>query len=122
MHEYSLAVALMESVLAAAEENDASVVNHINIKVGKIAHVNPIQLEFCLKSIGEGTIAEKAQYAFASVDPEIKCDCGYLGKPENTGDGPDMLEYIISLKCPLCGKNVEVVGGTELAVDSIDID
>jgi len=122
MHEYSLAVGLMESVLAAAEENNASVVNHINIKVGKAAHVNPMQLEFCLKSIGEGTIAEKAEYSFESVDPEIKCDCGYLGKPEKTGDGLDMLEYMVSLKCPLCGKNVEIAGGTELAVESIDID
>ena len=122
MHEYSLAVDLMENVLAAAEENKASVVNHIHIRVGKIAHVNPIQLEFCLKSIGEGTIAENADYSFESVDPEIRCDCGYFGKPDKCGDGVDMLEYMVSLKCPLCGKNVEVAGGTELAVESIDID
>ncbi|MCL2550399.1 MAG: hydrogenase/urease maturation nickel metallochaperone HypA [Methanimicrococcus sp.] len=122
MHEYSLAVDLMESVLAAAEENNASVVNHINIKIGKIAHVNPMQLEFCLKAVSEGTIAEKAEYSFESVDPEIKCDCGYFGKPGKCGDGLDLLEYMTSLKCPLCGKNAEVNGGTELAVESIDID
>jgi len=122
MHEYSLAVDLMESVLTTAEENKASVVNQIHIKVGRIAHVNPIQLEFCLKSIGEGTIAEKAEYFFEAVDPEIKCDCGYFGKPDKCGDGQDMLEYMVSLKCPLCGNHVEVAGGTELAVESIDID
>lgn len=112
----------MDSVLTAAEENNASVVNHINVKVGKAAHVNPTQLEFCLKSIADGTIAENAQYSFEAVDPEIKCDCGYAGKPDETDDGLDILEYIISLKCPLCGKNAEMAGGTELSVESIDID
>ncbi|MDV0444691.1 Hydrogenase maturation factor HypA [Methanimicrococcus sp. At1] len=122
MHEYSLAMDLMESVLAAAAENNASVVNHISVKVGKIAHVNPTQLEFCLKSIGEGTIAENAEYSFEYIEPEIQCACGYFGKPNETEDSLDMLEYLVSLVCPLCGKNVEVIGGTELVVDSIDID
>lgn len=122
MHEYSLAVDLMKSVLTTAKDNSASVVNHISIKVGKVAHVNPMQLEFCLKSVSEGTIAENADYDFEAVDPEIKCECGYFGKPDTTGDNLDMLEYLISLRCPRCGGNVEVIGGTELAVESIDID
>ena len=122
MHEYSLAADLMESVLTAAKDNSASVVNHISIKVGKVAHVNPMQLEFCLKSVSEGTIAENADYTFEAVDPEIRCECGYFGKPGITGDNLDMLEYLVSLRCPRCGGNVEVIGGTELAVESIDID
>jgi len=122
MHEYSLAMDLMESVLRTAEENQAAVVNQIYIKVGKAAHVNPIQLEFCLKSIGEGTIAENAAYSFEPVSPEIKCECGYFGKSEETGDFTDILEYLTALKCPVCGKNVEITGGTELSVESIDID
>jgi len=122
MHEYSLATDLMESVLKTADENQAAVVNHIHIKVGKAAHVNPRQLEFCLKSIGEGTIAENAAYSFEPISPEIKCECGYSGKSEETGEFTDMLEYLTALRCPVCGKNVEITGGTELAVDSIDID
>lgn len=122
MHEYSLAIGLMESVLTAAEENNAAVVNHISIKVGKIAHVNPMQLEFSLKSVSEGTIAENAVYSFEYIEPEIQCACGYRGKPNVTGDDLDLLEYLVSLVCPLCGKNAEIIGGTELVVDSIDID
>ncbi len=122
MHEYSLAVDLMESVLTTAEDNNAEVVNHISVKVGRIAHVNPMQLEFCLKSLSDGTIAEKASYSFEYIDPEIQCVCGYSGKPNETKDETDMLEYLVSLVCPLCGRNVEVIGGTELVVDSIDID
>lgn len=122
MHEYSLAADLMESVLTAATENNAVVVNSVSIKVGRIAHVNPIQLEFCLRSIGEGTVAENAVYSFEYVEPEIKCLCGYSGKPNVLGDDLDMLEYLVSLVCPECGKNVEVIGGTELTVESIDID
>ncbi|WNY23116.1 Hydrogenase maturation factor HypA [Methanimicrococcus hongohii] len=124
MHEYSLAIDLMESVLTAAKDNDAKIVNQISVKVGRIAHVNPVQLEFSLKSVSEGTIAENASYSFEYVDPEIKCLCGYFGKPNisETEDDSDMLEYLVSLVCPLCGKNVEVIGGTELVVDSIDID
>ncbi|WNY28503.1 Hydrogenase maturation factor HypA [Methanimicrococcus stummii] len=122
MHEYSLAIGLMESILEAAADNDAKIVNQISVKVGRIAHVNPTQLEFCLKSIGEGTIAENAAYSFEYVDPEIRCSCGYFGKPGEVKDNSDMLEYLVSLVCPICGKNVEVIGGTELSVDSIDID
>lgn len=122
MHEYSLAVDLMESVLTTAADNNAKVVNRISVKVGRIAHVNPMQLEFCLKSVSDGTIAENASYSFEYIDPEIQCACGYAGKPNETKDEPDMLEYLVSLVCPLCGRNVEVIGGTELVVDSIDID
>ena len=122
MHEYSLAIGLMESVLKTAESHNAKVVNHINVRVGRIAHVNPSQLEFSFKSITEGTIAENATYSFEYVDPEIKCSCGYIGKPDEMEDGLDMLEYLVSLVCPICGKGVEVVGGTELTVDTIDID
>lgn len=122
MHEYSLAIDLMGSVLATAEENNAKTVNRISVKVGRIAHVNPMQLEFCLKSIGDGTIAENASYSFEYIEPEIQCTCGYAGKPAETAEDLDMLEYLVSLVCPLCGRNVEVIGGTELVVDSIDID
>ncbi|MDR2945011.1 MAG: hydrogenase/urease maturation nickel metallochaperone HypA [Methanosarcinales archaeon] len=122
MHEYSLAVDLMESVLTTAKENNAKAVNLISVKVGRITHVNPAQLEFCLKSIGDGTIAENASYSFEYIEPEIRCVCGYAGKPNETADDLDMLEYLVSLVCPLCGRNTEVIGGTELVVDSIDID
>ncbi|MDR0767445.1 MAG: hydrogenase/urease maturation nickel metallochaperone HypA [Methanosarcinales archaeon] len=122
MHEYSLAIGLMESVLKTAEDNNAKIVNQISVRVGRIAHVNPVQLEFSLKSVSEGTLAENASYSFEYIDPEIKCICGYLGKPDEPEDDLDMLEYLVSLACPLCGKNVEVIGGTELVVESIDID
>ena len=124
MHEYSLAIGLMESVLGAAEENNAAVVNHINIKVGKIAHVNPMQLEFSLKAVSEGTVAENATYSFEYVDPEIRCECGYEGKPNDDSNEKelDMLEYLVTLLCPKCGKNPEIIGGTELVVETIDID
>ena len=121
MHEYSLAIGLMESVLGAAEENNATVVNHIHIKVGKMAHVNPMQLEFCLKSLSDETIAKDASYTFEIVDPDIKCECGYFGKAENFEE-KDMLDYLVSLFCPKCGKNAETIGGTDLSVESIDID
>jgi len=122
MHEYSLAIGLMESVLNAAQDNQATVVNHINIKVGKIAHVNPSQLEFSLKSVSEGTIAENATYSFEYTDPEIKCECGFVGKTKETEDDLDMLEYLVRLLCPECGRNPEIIGGTELVVETIDID
>ena len=97
MHEYSLAIGLMESVLDTANQNNARVVNHINVRVGKLAHVNPSQLEFCLKSVGEETISENATYSFEYVEPEIKCVCGYFGKPNETDDDWDMLEYIVNI-------------------------
>ncbi|WNY27059.1 Hydrogenase maturation factor HypA [Methanolapillus ohkumae] len=126
MHEYSLAMDLMENVLFVAQENDAAIVNKISIKVGKLAHINPIQLEFCLQSIAEDTIAKDAVYVFEAVPPEIKCVCGFFGKAEESEriskSDVDILEYLISLKCPVCGKDAEAVGGRDLMIESIDID
>lgn len=122
MHEYSLAVDLMETVLATAEQNNAKSVNQIQIRIGRLAHVNPMQLEFGLKAVSEGTIAENADYFFEYTAPEIRCVCGYSGQPNETEDDADLLEYLISLVCPLCGKNAEIIGGSDLAVETIDID
>ncbi|WNY24869.1 hydrogenase/urease maturation nickel metallochaperone HypA [Methanolapillus millepedarum] len=121
MHEYSLAMDLMENVLTVAHENDAAIVNKITVKVGKLAHVNPVQLEFCLQSIAEETIAKNAIYVFEPIAPDLKCTCGYFGKPKDIEEN-DILDYLISLKCPNCGKDAEIIGGRDLMIDSIDID
>jgi hydrogenase nickel incorporation protein HypA/HybF len=126
MHEYSLAVGLMECVLNAAHENNAAVVNHIYIKIGKMTHVNPMQLEFCLKSLSDETIAQNAAFTFEIVNPDMKCECGYFGKAkaeaEAENEEKDMPDYLIRPICPKCGKNAEIIGGTDLSVESIDID
>ena len=121
MHEYSLAVGLMECVLDTASANSASVVNHIRIKVGKMAHINPMQLEFCLKSLSEETIANNAAYTFELTDPDIQCDCGYFGKVDKFEE-KDMTDYLLPLSCPVCGKTAQLAGGADLSVQSIDID
>ena len=127
MHEYSLAMDMMEAVLKAAEENNAKKVNSVSISIGRLAHASPVQLEFCLRSIAEGTIAQDAEYTFGYLDLTISCGCGYTKNlngedtdiPENSYD---LLTYLTNMTCPRCGKRVGTEGGQELFVDAIDID
>ena len=127
MHEYSLAMDMMEAILQAAEENNAKKVNSVTISVGMLAHASPVQLEFCLNSLAQGTVAENAEYIFEEVEPTVECECGYSGKPFDGQEDPekdsyDRLAQLSSMVCPVCGKRLSIAGGHELFVDSVDID
>ncbi len=127
MHEYSLAMDMMEAILQAAEENNAKKVNSVTISVGMLAHVSPVQLEFCLNSLAQGTPAENASYIFEQIEPTVKCECGYAGKAFEETEDPekdsyDRLAQLSAMVCPVCGKRLSIAGGQELFVDSIDID
>ena len=60
MHELSMAQGIINAVLETAEANNATEVNEVTVEVGRLAMINPEQLEFILGVLIENTIMEDA--------------------------------------------------------------
>lgn len=130
MHEYSLAMDMMEIILKTAQQNNAKKINSITISIGLLAHANPVQLEFCLRSIGEGTLAENSEYIFREKKSNAVCSCGFSKTVSSLSDfsGDDKLSNsydalirLATLSCPDCGARLMLEDADTLFVESIDI-
>ena len=62
MHELSMAQGIINAVLETAEANNATEVNEVTVEVGRLAMINPEQLEFILGVLIENTIMEDAKF------------------------------------------------------------
>ena len=117
MHELSMAQAIVDTVLDAAEKNNATEVVEVTIEVGMLTMLNPEQLKFLLDVIVEDTLLADAEIIIEDVPVEIDCrSCDYTGLA-NT-DGSD--HYLSIVKCPQCDeRNVEILTGKECNVKTI---
>ncbi|AIS32571.1 hydrogenase maturation nickel metallochaperone HypA [Methanobacterium formicicum] len=120
MHELSMAQAIVDTVLDAAEKNNATEVVEVTIEVGMLTMLNPEQLKFLLDVIVEDTLLADAEIIIEDVLVEIDCrSCDYTGLA-NT-DGSD--HYLSIVKCPQCDeRNVEILTGKECNVKTIKIE
>ncbi|KUK74175.1 hydrogenase maturation nickel metallochaperone HypA [Methanobacterium sp. 42_16] len=120
MHELSMAQAIVDTVLDAAEKNNATEVVEVTIEVGMLTMLNPEQLKFLLDVIVEDTLLADAEIVIEDVPVEIDCrSCDYTGLA-NT-DGSD--HYLSIVKCPQCDeRNVEILTGKECNVKTIKIE
>ena len=64
MHELSMAQGIINAVLDTANENNATEVNEVTIEVGRLAMINPEQLQFILGVLIENTLMEDAKIIF----------------------------------------------------------
>lgn len=126
MHEYSLACEIMNNVLSIAQENNAKEINSITVGVGRLAHVNPDQLMFCIESLCEDNVATGAEIILNEIYPEMQCQCGYSGEGKQfctVGDEIiDDIRAFLEVPCPECEKMMHASGGRELIIESIDIE
>ena len=67
MHELSMAQGIINAVIETAESNNATEVNEVTIELGRLAMVNPEQLEFILGDLVENTILEDAKIVFEQI-------------------------------------------------------
>lgn len=126
MHEYSLACSIVENILSIAESNQAKSVNSITLGVGKLTHVNPDQLSFCVETLIEETVAGGAEIIFNDIFPDMECECGFSDNGKSfcpSGEeGFDDIRTFLEVPCPSCGKILFASGGRELVIESIDIE
>ncbi|WP_459538561.1 hydrogenase maturation nickel metallochaperone HypA [Methanobrevibacter sp.] len=120
MHELSMAQGIINAVLDTAQENNATEVTEVTVEVGRLAMINPEQLEFILGVLIENTIMEDAKIIFEEIPVAMDChDCNFHG--EAILDDSD--HYAPLVKCPECDSlNVEVLNGKDIVVKNIVIE
>ena len=120
MHELSMAQGIINAVLDTANENNATEVTEVTVEVGRLAMINPEQLQFILGVLVENTLMEDAEIKFEDIPAEIQCfDCDFNG--EAILDDKD--HYAPLVKCPKCDSlSVETLNGKDIVVKNIVIE
>ena len=113
MHEFSIALNIVEIATETARANDAQKVNEVEIDVGDVSGVIYEALELALQSAVIGTILENAHFRLNRIRAGAICNkCRHKFEP---GDLPAV--------CSNCGSSdIRIIRGKELKVKSINID
>ncbi|MFN8162211.1 MAG: hydrogenase maturation nickel metallochaperone HypA [Solirubrobacterales bacterium] len=110
MHELALSRAIVET----AERHAAGRrVVEVRARVGALRQVVPSSLEFYFSVAAAGTLCDGARLEQAAVPARLRCrDCSAEWSPREPG-----------FRCPRCsGGRVEVLEGSELEVESIEVE
>lgn len=91
MHEFSIAQGILETALTEAEKNNGKRICALRVKLGRASHIEPNSLEFCLRAVAKGTIAENARVEIKSSEPGI-----YLLR--SSGNGSFLVPAILKLE------------------------
>ena len=120
MHELSMAEAIVNTVVDAANKNDADEVLEVTIEIGILTMLNPEQLKFLLDILVEETIMKDAEIIIEEIPITIECkNCDYKGNANTEGSD----HYLTVVLCPECGgRDLEIIQGRECNVKNIRIE
>jgi hydrogenase nickel incorporation protein HypA/HybF len=112
VHELSVCQGLMRQVQRIAEENEATAVDRILLRVGGLSGVEPPLLMHAFEIARMGTLAENAELEIEEGPVVVKCqECG----------GSSVVP-VNRLLCSYCGEwKVNVTEGEELLLLSLDL-
>ncbi len=113
MHEFSIAVNIVDIAATTAEQNGAKSVGVIELEVGTLSGVVTEALDLAMKSAIKETICEHASVIIDEIQGKGYCkSCKADFELENIFD-----------PCPECGTfNPEITAGKELKIKSIIVD
>ncbi len=112
MHELAITQSMLEVVLKQAKQAKADKVTKINAVIGEMTGVVEDSVKFYLELLSKNTPAEGAELAVTSVPARAKC--------RTCGETSNLQPF--DFTCPKCGgSSLEVVGGRELFVESIEV-
>ncbi len=113
MHEMSIALSIIDAVVAKAGQEDSEKVNEIELEIGKVSGVELNALRFCFSAAAKNTIAEDAELVIREVEPAGECEeCGRSFPVNN-----------FYAKCVSCGSfKTTVIAGRELLIKSITLE
>ncbi len=113
MHELSITQNIFDLVLEQAKKNQAKKVIKINLVIGEMTGVVGDSIRFYLDFLCKGTIAEGAGLKVKTVPAKATCR-----RCNKTFDLPEF-EWM----CPDCKESsLEITGGTELFLESIEVE
>jgi hydrogenase nickel incorporation protein HypA/HybF len=110
MHEFSIALSIVDIAADTAEKNHLSAVHEVEVEIGQMSGVIPEALEFAWESARVNTLVAKAALKIRLVELEVRCRaCGHCHKPDG-----------LYTSCPGCGEvQPDILSGKELRVISI---
>lgn len=113
MHELPVARSVLQIALRYAEQEQAKRITDLFLVIGDLSSIVDDSIQFYWDIISRGTIAEGATLHFERVPMKMVCfGCGQTYYPEAG-----------TLACPHCqSTSVQVAGGDEFRLDSIDIE
>jgi hydrogenase nickel incorporation protein HypA/HybF len=113
VHELSITQSMLEIVLKQAEKVQAKKVTKINLVIGEMTGVVSDSVQFYLDVLTKDTIAAGVQVFFTLVPSQGKC--------RNCQQTFALKEF--NWTCPHCqGNMIDVIGGKELFVESIEVE
>jgi len=113
MHEFGITENIVSIVLGKAKEAHAGRISEIDLVVGELSGFVPDCIQFYFDFLSKGNIAEGAVLNFEQAPAQLRCqNCSTIFRPQNT-----------SWTCPECqSQDVEIAGGRELYVKSIQVE
>ena len=112
MHEQSIVSSLLSMVLKDAENNNARKIISIKLVVGELTGIEKDAVNFYFGFMAKNTIANGASLEFDYTKAQLRCrDCDIIFPRDK-----------LNFNCPECGKKaIEIVGGRELYIESMEI-
>lgn len=113
MHEMSIALSIVDAVVAKARQEGGVRISAIDLLIGKLAGIEPESLKFCFSAAARGTLAAEALLNIE--EPEGVGECGECGM-----SFPVNFYYA---ECPRCRSlRVKIVSGEEFLIQSMTIE
>lgn len=111
MHEYSIAQALMERVVAEARARGATAVHRLFVRIGELSGIEPELLASAYTLVRENGLCDASQLDIRRVPAVWACrDCGQeVAKGE-------------ILRCPTCSAPARLVSGDEILLERIEME
>jgi hydrogenase nickel incorporation protein HypA/HybF len=122
LHEFSAACSIVETAVEAAQSNNATKVNVVNIEVGEFTFLIPEQLAFNFEIASKNTLVEGAELHIKNVKGKLLCsDCGFEGESIVDPDIPPQIAVFAPMKCPKCGgSSTTITGGKDFIITNIE--
>jgi hydrogenase nickel incorporation protein HypA/HybF len=113
MHEMSVTMSLLDLILEEASKAGASKITGVNIVLGEMTGIIDHYVQANFELLSQSTPAEGAALSFQNISRQARCrNCAHLFQPTD-------LEWT----CPKCqSSEIEITGGSELYVESIEVE
>jgi hydrogenase nickel incorporation protein HypA/HybF len=113
MHEFGITEGIINIALDKAREAEATKIRQINLVIGELSGFVPDCIQFYFDLLGKDTIVQETELHFELRPAQLRCrNCSTIFHPQDT-----------SWSCPECqSQSVEVVGGRELYVESLEVE
>ncbi len=111
MHEYSIALALMERIDAEAASRGAVAVHCVRVRIGGLSGVEPELLRSAFEIVRERTICHAATLEIDTVP--VAWVCPACAQPIAPG---------AVLRCPVCGEPARLGAGDEIVLDQLELE